>query len=187
MTLQNATAAARSDAKKHGIPLAIVREGPHADEYAERDADGHSYGFCPVSAVPTLYKHGTVISTTDASGGSTAAPAPQPSADSRTPESLASGAAGGQGGRILTDPTAPIEISVPPGPSDYIFHVAGQTFRASELAALRSRAEMAGKLADVLEGITEYWNGSPDSAVDAIETVIERAAVALADYKRVQP
>jgi hypothetical protein len=157
MTLQNATAAARSDAKKHGIPLAIVREGPHAGEYAERDADGHSYGFCPVSAVPTLYKHGTVISTTDASGGSTAAPAPQPSADSRTPESLASEATGGQGGAFLPSPYSPISITIPDGPQECFLSVNGQTFRASELAALRSRAAMAGRLAECVELFARYF------------------------------
>ncbi|WP_378952253.1 hypothetical protein [Mesorhizobium sp. ANAO-SY3R2] len=39
---------------------------------------------------------------------------------------------------------------------------------------------VAEALRDVLIGITEYWNGAPESAVDAIETVIDRAHAALA-------
>lgn len=38
------------------------------------------------------------------------------------------------------------------------------------------------RLRGVLEGIAEYWNGSPDSAVNAIETVVERAEAALSQH-----
>ncbi len=62
MTLENAKAQAKR-AKIPGIPLAIVKEGPHADEFAERDADGQSYGFCPAQAVSYLYKWGEVVET----------------------------------------------------------------------------------------------------------------------------
>lgn len=45
----------------------------------------------------------------------------------------------------------------------------------SEVAAIRERAAKAE-----LQGIVEYWNGAPESAVDAIETVADRAHNCLA-------
>lgn len=57
-------AQATQDAKTfvvNGGPMAVVHEGPHADDFAERDSDGKSYGYCPLHAVPTLYKYGTVV------------------------------------------------------------------------------------------------------------------------------
>jgi hypothetical protein len=44
-----------------GTLLAIVAEGLHADDHAERDADGESYGYCPPTAVPILYRFGRVV------------------------------------------------------------------------------------------------------------------------------
>ena len=61
MTRKDAEEQAKAEAKRIGLPLAIVREGPHADDFAEFDADGHSYGYCPVAAVPVLYKHGEKV------------------------------------------------------------------------------------------------------------------------------
>lgn len=63
MTRDDARKAAQAEAKKHGVPLALVREGLHADEFAELDADGESYGFCPPGAVPYLYKYGKAVET----------------------------------------------------------------------------------------------------------------------------
>lgn len=61
MTRQDATAEAQETATKNGIEIAVVKEGPHADEFAERDADGESYGFCPLPGVPILYKWGEIV------------------------------------------------------------------------------------------------------------------------------
>ncbi len=61
MTRAQATALAQADATKNGVTIAIVREGLHADEFAERDTDGESYGFCPVPAVGMLYKYGSIV------------------------------------------------------------------------------------------------------------------------------
>lgn len=58
MTRANATIAAQAESTASRLNLAIVREGPHADEFVERDTDGESYGYCPVLAVSTLYPHG---------------------------------------------------------------------------------------------------------------------------------
>jgi hypothetical protein len=41
------------------------------------------------------------------------------------------------------------------------------------------REEDANKMRDALIFITEYWNGNPDSAVDAIEEAISTAREAL--------
>jgi len=61
MKRADAKAAAIKEAKRIGVPLALVREGPHADDFAEQDTDGGSYGFCPVSAVKLIYRYGAVI------------------------------------------------------------------------------------------------------------------------------
>jgi len=63
MTRDNARAAAQEEAKKIGLPLALVKEGLHADEFADRDADGESYGYCPAEAVKLLYRFGEVVET----------------------------------------------------------------------------------------------------------------------------
>lgn len=63
MTRAQATQDART-AKSfvvNGGPMAVVHEGPHADDYAERDSDGKSYGYCPLHAVQTLYEFGEVV------------------------------------------------------------------------------------------------------------------------------
>jgi len=47
MTRQQATKAAAVEAARLALPaLCIVAEGPHADDHAEFDPDGESYGFC---------------------------------------------------------------------------------------------------------------------------------------------
>lgn len=61
MTKIDAINQAREEVRRHGFKLALVIEGPHADEFAEYDADGHSYGFCPVSHISVLYPHGTYV------------------------------------------------------------------------------------------------------------------------------
>jgi hypothetical protein len=61
MKLQEAKADARAAAIKSKMPIALVNEGLHADEFAERDEDGNSYGYCPELAVPILYRYGTVV------------------------------------------------------------------------------------------------------------------------------
>lgn len=60
MTRSEACTTALAEFQKHRIPLVVVEEGPHADEFAVRDAEGKSYGFCPVVAVPILYKWGII-------------------------------------------------------------------------------------------------------------------------------
>jgi hypothetical protein len=52
----------------------------------------------------------------------------------------------------------------------------GRVVYAQLAAAQASEAVMRV----ALEGIREYWNGAPESAVDAIETVVERACATLA-------
>jgi hypothetical protein len=37
--------------------MAVVDEGPHADDYAELP----SYGYCPLDAAKTLYKYGKIV------------------------------------------------------------------------------------------------------------------------------
>ena len=49
--------------------------------------------------------------------------------------------------------------------------------------ALRAKLEVAKA---ELQGIAEYWNGAPESAVDAIETVADRAHNCLASLKEPQ-
>ncbi len=49
--------------------------------------------------------------------------------------------------------------------------------------ALRAKLEVAKA---ALQGIVEYWNGAPESAVDAIETVADRAHNCLASLKEPQ-
>ncbi len=61
MKLNKAITEAIKIAKQNKIAMAIVSEGVHADEFAERDEDGESYGYCPAAAISTLYKHGKVI------------------------------------------------------------------------------------------------------------------------------
>ena len=61
MKLSDAMVQAAGSARRHDIITVVVAEGIHANEEAERDADGESYGYCPESAVPTLYKHGRVV------------------------------------------------------------------------------------------------------------------------------
>jgi len=64
MTRQQATKAAAVEAARLALPaLCIVAEGPHADDHAEFDPDGESYGFCPPEAVAILYKLGRVVET----------------------------------------------------------------------------------------------------------------------------
>jgi hypothetical protein len=59
MTLELARIEAQREATRTGLTLAIVNEGPHADEFSELP----SFGYCPKSAVAKLYKYGTLIET----------------------------------------------------------------------------------------------------------------------------
>ena len=61
MTLNEATGGAKRCASNYKNSMIVVKEGPHADEHAEFDADGESYGYCPESAKATLYPHGEVV------------------------------------------------------------------------------------------------------------------------------
>ncbi len=61
MKKNEAITAAEAESLKSQTVMAVVQEGPRADDYAERDEDGESYGYCPLDAVPILYKHGTVV------------------------------------------------------------------------------------------------------------------------------
>jgi hypothetical protein len=61
MKLEDAKRLAREDAKKTFLRIVIVKEGPHADDFAEYDTDGESYGYCSVKAFPYLYKYGTKV------------------------------------------------------------------------------------------------------------------------------
>ena len=64
MTRQQATKAAAVEAARLGLPaLCIVQEGMHADEFAGRDTDGESYGYCTPQALHVLYKYGKVVET----------------------------------------------------------------------------------------------------------------------------
>ena len=63
MTHANAKADAQKTANESGLEIAVVNERYHADEFAEYDADGYSYGYCPVDAVEILYSRGVVIET----------------------------------------------------------------------------------------------------------------------------
>lgn len=63
MTRADATAAAKKEVANLKLTIAIVREGLHADEYAELDRDGESYGYCLVQALPLLYRFGVVVDT----------------------------------------------------------------------------------------------------------------------------
>lgn len=55
-----------------------------------------------------------------------------------------------------------------------------QKIIADELSSLTSKLSVA---VETLKSIIEYWNGAPESAVDAIETVIERAEKTLASLE----
>lgn len=65
--------------------------------------------------------------------------------------------------------------------ADNIFFIASSRTDVPALCdtidALRARLEVATA---ELQGIVEYWNGAPESAVDAIETVVFRAHNCLA-------
>jgi len=62
MTLKDAKAEAHQLSRTMTeISLAVVNEGIHADEFAVRDTDGNSYGYCPEQSVRLLYRYGTVI------------------------------------------------------------------------------------------------------------------------------
>ena len=61
MTKQKAIEQAQREAHKYNMSLLLVKEGIHADEHEELDADGESYGFCPPAALPLVYKYGTVV------------------------------------------------------------------------------------------------------------------------------
>lgn len=67
MTLKEATECAVKCAQESGTPMVVAREGPHADDWAELDEDGESYGYCPRSAARTLYPHGQIITTVESS------------------------------------------------------------------------------------------------------------------------
>lgn len=57
MKLQDAIKEATTVRKKHGYTMAVVDEGPHADDYAELP----SYGYCPLVSVKELYKYGKIV------------------------------------------------------------------------------------------------------------------------------
>lgn len=61
MKLSDARTEAAQAAKESGIQIVIVDEGPHADEFAERDTDGKSYCYCPESGVAILYPRGKIM------------------------------------------------------------------------------------------------------------------------------
>jgi hypothetical protein len=61
MKLKEAIEQAKRQLPKARGPLAIVKEGLHADEFTERDEDGESYGFCPIGAVKLLYRYGEIV------------------------------------------------------------------------------------------------------------------------------
>lgn len=63
MTRIDAEQFAQETANANNLDLALVAEGPHADEFAERDPDGESYGFCPLPGLPILYKWGKHVAT----------------------------------------------------------------------------------------------------------------------------
>lgn len=63
MTRKDAQQFAQETADENNITLALMAESYHADEFAERDTDGESYGFCPIPAIPILYKYGTQVAT----------------------------------------------------------------------------------------------------------------------------
>jgi hypothetical protein len=62
-TLKDAVEGAEQAARDSGLPIAVVDERHHADEFAERDPDGKSYGYCPEAALHILYPHGEVVRT----------------------------------------------------------------------------------------------------------------------------
>jgi hypothetical protein len=68
MTLKDAISLAKETAKKLTLEISVVEEGPHADEFEERDADGKSYGFCATDSVSYLYRYGVVVMHIDAWG-----------------------------------------------------------------------------------------------------------------------
>lgn len=61
MTKSDAIQQAREEVERHGGRIAVVIEGPHADDFAEFDTDGHSYGYCPEKHVALLYRYGTLV------------------------------------------------------------------------------------------------------------------------------
>jgi hypothetical protein len=61
MKKADAMKAAQAEAARSKVPIVVVKEGPHADEFAERDADGESYGYCPEGGEAILYKYGVVV------------------------------------------------------------------------------------------------------------------------------
>ncbi len=54
MTLADCKAWALKE--KGPITLVIVQEGIYADDFAEYDADGHSYGYCTPEALDIVYR-----------------------------------------------------------------------------------------------------------------------------------
>lgn len=58
MKLQDAKDGALGQSVKSSTIIVVVEEGPHADEFADRDEDGKSYGYCPEIAVHILYPEG---------------------------------------------------------------------------------------------------------------------------------
>ena len=62
MKLEVAIQAAKKISNQDKVIMAVVEEGIHADEFAEMP----SYGYCPLSAVQTLYKYGKVVTTVGA-------------------------------------------------------------------------------------------------------------------------
>lgn len=63
MTREHARSEAVKTAAEYKTKIAVVREGLHADEFAIRDSDGESYGYCPLPALSILYKYGEVVET----------------------------------------------------------------------------------------------------------------------------
>ena len=68
MTRADAEAKAKHHAVTDGLDMAVVREGLHADEFAQLDADGQSYGYCPLLGAPMLYLHSEVVLSVPAGG-----------------------------------------------------------------------------------------------------------------------
>jgi hypothetical protein len=67
MKLDEAKAEAMKIAKASRIPMSVVNEGIHQDEYEREDAVP-PFGYCPTPAVEKVYKYGVVVANFEAGG-----------------------------------------------------------------------------------------------------------------------